>query len=111
MMQISVASTHLLTGDAVATMLLEYAAALMNKRKTATVDLRGYFPNGTPTRAVLLVGEHCPLVAVSLASDLGEPDNGHLVNEIADKIFALSAPAKTAEAPTTLRPYLDDLNT
>lgn len=89
-----------LTGDAVAAAVLDYAWALLDHRRADLVELPVLREDGTTGRAALLIGPHTPISAEQVPSSSADPVDAALVHDLRRRAAALRDPIVV--------PYLDD---
>lgn len=84
------AGDELITGDAIADAVLEYAAALARTEGSVTLEVPVRFPDGHSASAVMLIGPASQLVAVPHDSEFDELVDDALVTSIRGSIASLS---------------------
>jgi hypothetical protein len=84
------AGDELITGDAIADAVLEYAAALARADGSVTLEIPVRFPDGRSAWATILIGPASQLVAVPHDSEYTELVDDALVAHIRDEIASLS---------------------
>lgn len=109
-MRLTVAGATLITGDVVATLLLDFAAALASRGLTTTIELRAYTADGVLGRAMLLLDGRSPMLAIGTDVPLPEPDNSEAVREMSEELVRMLEPASTGSAEIDIRPYFDDFD-
>ena len=77
-MTVSYAGSSILTSDAVATGVLEYAAQLARAATAETLVVPGVQPDGTPTVLELLIGPSSQMTARPAADELPVDDAAFL---------------------------------
>jgi len=86
MKRLTFADKTLLTGDAMAEAVIEYAALLANAGESRPVELSAYGASGEKVSATLLLGPGVAVMVETTSTDLPEPDNsmalGMLLGEI-----------------------------
>lgn len=87
--KLTYAGEHLLTGSAIAHALLEYAQALAGTGEAATIRIPTVDPAGDAGWAEVLVGPASQLVTVRIETDLPEPVDPELVEELASRTAGL----------------------
>jgi hypothetical protein len=94
MKHVTYAQKSLLVGDAMADVLLEYAAQLACDGHAAAVDVRAISGDGDEVMATFLVGSGAPLMAETSTTTLPEPDNAELVDRLQADIARRHRPAE-----------------
>jgi hypothetical protein len=89
MRQITYAGGTFLTGDAIAEALMEYAAALANADRAATVHVPAV-DNGDITDVNVLIGPASQLMAEKVVHAGPEPDGTAIVDAINDRMEHLT---------------------
>ena len=89
MRQITYAGGTFLTGDAIAEALMEYAAALANADRAATVHVPAV-DNGDIVDVNVLIGPASQLMAENVAHAGPEPDPTAIVDAINDRMERLT---------------------
>lgn len=92
MKHITYAEKSLLVGDAVADLLIEYAAALGTAQQADTVSLHAISSDGDEVDAMFLLGEGAPLMNETTTSTLPEPDNQTAETYIRERLQTLQSP-------------------
>ncbi|MCR2799891.1 MULTISPECIES: hypothetical protein [unclassified Microbacterium] len=86
MKRLTFADKSLLTGDAMADAVLEYAALLANAGDARPVELSAYGASGEKVTATLLLGAGAPVMVETTGTDFPEPDNGLALDMILGEI-------------------------
>jgi hypothetical protein len=102
MKSIHYAGEILMTGDAIADAVVQYAEALAKNVTSASIAIPVITSDGTLTEASFLLGPASQLVAVSLESDHVDPIDDELL------AFIASAKAKLEGAPVGTGVYDED---
>ena len=89
MKNIHYAGDELMTGDAIADALLDYAATLARQETSATIDVPVITDDGSLTAARFLLGPASQLVAVSVDSAFADPIDEQLLAVIALRVAQL----------------------
>jgi hypothetical protein len=76
------AGGEFMTSSAVADALMEYSAALAEGHDAATIELPIVAEDGTPGRAVFLVGPASQIVARTVDTDVSEPEDSAEVEHL-----------------------------
>ncbi len=92
MKHVTFADKHLLLDDTTADLLLEYAAVLANGQAADTVEVTAYGMEGRPVRARLLLAPGSPLMSESSTSELPDPDNLGLIDDLRRRIARRVSP-------------------
>ena len=92
MKRIFYASGSFLTSDAIADALLSYADALAHSYASDVVDFPIVLPNGSIGTASTLIGPASQVASATEVSELPEPDDEGLVEELERRIKAIGTP-------------------
>lgn len=84
------AGDELITGDAIADAVLDYAAALARTEGSVTLQIPVRLPDGRQSEAKLLIGPASQLVALTSESEFAEIVDDELVAGIRREIIAMS---------------------
>lgn len=84
------AGDELITGDAIADAVLDYAAALARNEGSVTLQIPVRFPDGRKSEATMLIGPASQLVALSSESDFEEIVDDELVASIRREITSMA---------------------
>lgn len=104
MHRVHYAGGSVLTGDAIAGALLEYAAALARKSSSATVEIPVREPDGNRGIAQVLIGPASQLVSTHEQSETNEIEDDELVKrfELATRRLATPVGAALPEGQAPL---------
>jgi hypothetical protein len=105
MRRIYYSSGSVLTGDAIAHAILEYAEALAKNGRADIVEVPVVLGSGNPGTATMLIGPSSQLASVTEESDLLQPQSDTLVEELHQRTRLLGSP------PPTVNNYVDFLST
>jgi len=104
MKHVSYADKSLFMGDDAADTLLEYARLLADNERADTVTLRSISTDGNTVEASFLLDASTVLMVESTNSDVEAPDNTEAVQDIKDRIDAITRPVSVdSQEP----PYID----
>ncbi|WP_150307239.1 hypothetical protein [Planctomonas psychrotolerans] len=110
MKSIHYAGDILLTGDAIADAVVQYASALALNKMSDTIDVPVRFPDGTIEKATFLLGPASQLVGVPTDSSFDEVVEEALVADLVRKTQQLQIPhPRTGDTDTPNAELLDDL--
>jgi hypothetical protein len=91
-----------ITSDAVADALLEYAAALANANRAATIHVPSELAHDQPSDVSVLVGPASQLMAEEVESEGPDPDGGEFVNTVGVRIRQLERSYTHYDAGSTI---------
>jgi hypothetical protein len=97
-----------ITGDAIAHAVLEYASELARHESSDTVDIPTVNAEGVGARAELLLGPASQFVVEPVGADQDDPTDDALVAEIESKTAKLLAPRPVASADSSGYPDFDE---
>ena len=97
MRRVYYSSGSVLTGDAIANAVLEYAEALAKDGRADIVEIPVVLPSGSAGTAVLLIGPSSQLASVTEESHLQAPRNDDLVADLRQRTVRLSSPRPVAQ--------------
>jgi hypothetical protein len=97
MKHITFADKNLLTGDAVADLIIEYAVLLARRGDADSITINAYGGDGNEVVATLLLDQGASAVAETAQNSLPEPGNEEAETYMRDRIAALVRPS-TAQA-------------
>jgi hypothetical protein len=104
MKHVSYADKSLFMGDDAADSLLEYARLLADNERADTVTLRSISTDGNTVEASFLLDASTVLMVESTNSEMEAPDNTDAVQDIKDRIDAITRPVSVdSQEP----PYID----
>jgi hypothetical protein len=104
MKHVSYADKSLFMGDDAADTLLEYARLVADNERADTVTLRSISTDGNTVEASFLLDASTVLMVESTNSDVEAPDNTEAVQDIKDRIDAITRPVSVdSQEP----PYID----
>lgn len=104
MKHVSYADKSLLMGDDAADTLLEYARLVADSGRADTVTLTSVSPDGNTVEASFLLDTSTILMVESTNSTMEPPDNSEVVQELKDRIDAITRPVS---ADSQEPPYID----
>jgi hypothetical protein len=101
MKHVSYADKSLFMGDDAADTLLEYARLVADNERADTVTLSSISTDGNTVEASFLLDASTVLMVESTNSDVEAPDNTEAVQDIKDRIAAITRPVSvdSQEAP------------
>jgi hypothetical protein len=97
-----------ITGDAIAHAIIEYASELARHESSDTVDIPTVNGGGVATRAEMLLGPASQFVIEPVDTEAEDPIDEALVAEIEGKTAKLLAPRPVASADTSGYPDFDE---
>jgi len=97
-----------ITGDAIAHAIIEYASELARHESSDTVDIPTVNAEGDYARAEMLLGPASQFVIETIAAEQEDPADEALVTEIEAKTAQLLAPRPVASADTSGYPDFDE---
>jgi hypothetical protein len=104
MKHVSYADKSLFMGDDAADTLLEYARLVADNERADTVTLSSISTDGNTVEASFLLDASTVLMVESTNSDVEAPDNTEAVQDIKDRIDAITRPVSVdSQEP----PYID----
>ena len=92
MRRVYYSSGSMLTGEAIAQAVLEYAEALAKDGRADIVEIPVVLQSGRTGTATLLVGPSSQLASVTEESDHAGPTDAALVEELRDRTMRLGSP-------------------
>jgi hypothetical protein len=92
MRRVYYSSGSVLTGDAIAHAILEYAEALAIDGRADIVEIPVTLPSGNAGAATLLIGPSSQLASVTEESSLTEPVDAELVGDLQDRARRIGRP-------------------
>lgn len=92
MKHVSYADKSLFMGDDAADTLLEYARLVADNERADTVTLKSISTDGNTVEASFLLDASTVLMVESTNSDVEAPDNTETVQDIKDRIAAITRP-------------------
>ena len=98
-MHLTFADKNLLTGNAVAELLLEYTASLAAERSADTVKVACIGVDGNETVATFVLGEGTPIMAETTNSHQPEPDNSAAIAYMSERMHKLRNSPKATASP------------
>ncbi|MET1043286.1 MAG: hypothetical protein ABWX59_04070 [Microbacteriaceae bacterium] len=107
MRRVYYSSGSMLTGDAIAHAVLEYAEALAKDGRADIVEIPVVLASGGTGTATLLIGPTSQLASVTEESELRAPVDESLVNELHSRAMRLGSPRPGTQQPL----YADFLST
>lgn len=108
MKAIHYAAEKVVTGDAIANALVQYAAALARRETAATVEIPVRYPDGSEHVVSILLGPASQIVAVPEESDQHELVDPDLVARLERETKALEDPRPQPATEPDGRTVLDD---
>jgi len=99
MMHLTFADKNLMTGDAVADLLMEYTAALANDGAADTVKVKCIGADGADVIATFVLGEGTPLMAETSPSTQSEPDNSLAIAYMTGRLQQLAHVPRVSAEP------------
>jgi hypothetical protein len=96
MRRVYYSSGSIVTGDAIADAVLEYAEALAKDGRADIVEVPVVLPSGRIGAATLLIGPTSQLASVTEESDLPVPTDDALVEELKQRSRKLGSPRPAA---------------
>ena len=93
MKHVSLGDKSLLMGDDAADTLLEYARLVGDSDGADTVTLRAIGPDGSTAEVGILLNSSTSLVVESTHSDVVPPDNSEVVEDLRERMRAITRPA------------------
>jgi hypothetical protein len=104
MKHVSYADKSLLMGNEAADTLLEYARLVADNERADTVTLRAVSPDGNTVDASFLLDASTIMMVESTNSEMEAPDNSEAVQDMKDRIDAITRPVGVdSQEP----PYVD----
>ncbi|WP_188509847.1 hypothetical protein [Conyzicola nivalis] len=92
MRRVYYSSGSMLTGDSIAHAVMEYAEALAKNGRADIVEIPVVFASGRSGTATLLIGPSSQLASVTEESDIREPSDDTLVDELRQRAMRLGSP-------------------
>ena len=92
MRRVYYSSGSMLTGEAIAQAVLEYAEALAKDGRADIVEIPVVLPSGRTGTATLLVGPSSQLASVTEESEHAVPTDDSLVEDLRDRTMRLGSP-------------------
>ena len=102
MQEVVFAGGKFVTSDEVAEALLEYAAALANVNRAATIRVPAVVESGEAAHVTVLVGPASQLMSEDTSVVAGEPEGAEFVRQVRERVEQLQRTVIVADPSSSL---------